>query len=256
MAEILITYKDKFYGAKEMDEHPDLKLIACPATRIEHVDRAEAKKRGIQLVDIAGEPGLKEITSTAEHALGLMLALVRKTVSSHNHVISGEWDRNKFQGRELKNMKCKTLGDEGRLGSIFRKLIYPLCKATAHTEGADILAVFVDKNPTSINLVDDAMLGGLNQGAYLVNVSASNIIDEDAVIRALDSGQLAGYATDVPNHPDDQPERPSPKLIDAAKRHNVIITPHIGGNTVEAREKAESILSEKLCRVRGASSTR
>ena len=245
--EILITDKSKFYDAAELDKYPDLKIFACPATRIDHVDKEECYRRNIEIVDIAGETDLRKITSTAEHALGLTLALVRDTVQAHNHVMAGNWDRNQFQGRETSEMICCVLG-MGRLGRIFWDIAHRMfCgMVTDDPTGADVVAVFVDKNPTSLNLVDDDFIQKMNKGSYLVNVSASNIVHEPSVFRALASGQLAGYATDVPNHKDGTPERPSKRLIHAAKKYRVLMTPHVGGNTVEARAKADKILTKKL----------
>jgi len=251
--DILITDKSKFYGAKELDKYPGLKIFACPATQIDHIDMDEVYRRGIELVDIAGEPGLRKITSTAEHALGLVLALVRDTVQAHNHVMDGKWDRNAFQGRELSEMICCVLG-LGRLGRIFWDISHRIFGGvvTDDPTGVDVVAVFVDRNPTSIDLVDEAFINKMNKGSYLVNVSATGIIHEPSVIAALDSGQLAGYATDIPDHAPSTEERPSKRLIEAANKHRVIISPHIGGNTVDGRNKADKILAKKLGLSRGA----
>ena len=101
-----------------MDKMPNLKIIASPTTGLNHIDVAEAAKRGVKLVTLRGHTSfLDKITSTAEETLGLMLAVARRIPQAHEHVKSGGWNRDQFKGYQLAGQTLGILG-LGRLGKI------------------------------------------------------------------------------------------------------------------------------------------
>jgi len=265
--QILIVGLDLVVDKKTIDAMPDLKIIATPATGLDHIDVAHAEQKGIAVLSLRGEDEfLKTITSTAELALGLLLALVRHIPGAYDSVKQGRWDRNAFCGATLSK---KTLGivGLGRLGthmaSYGRALnmrviahdptaipaagITPVDFETLISE-SDCISLHVHLTRETEHLFNAAAFEKMKKTAYLINTSRGRIVDEAALIASLERQAIAGYATDVLGgelafteghafHP----------LIAYAKKHqNVIITPHIGGATVESRSATDIFIANKI----------
>jgi D-3-phosphoglycerate dehydrogenase len=99
-------------------ENTRCKFIVCAATGLDHIDLAACNAKGITIISLKGESEfLKEVRATAEHTLGLLLTLIRKSKKAFQHVEQGKWDRTQFQGSELYKKKVGILG-MGRLGKI------------------------------------------------------------------------------------------------------------------------------------------
>ena len=109
---------------------------------------------------------------------------------------------------------------------------------------SDVLSVHVPLNADTTGLIGSGELSALPDGALLINTSRGELIDEDPLIEALDSGQVHGAAVDVVAN---EEKYQANRLIDFARSHsNLIITPHIGGATYEAIEKTDLFLIERL----------
>lgn len=244
-----------------MDRAPNLKVVATPATGLDHIDLAQLKRRGVAVLSLKGEKRfLDSITATAELACGLMLALARNIVAAHTSVVSGRWDRKAFQGSSL----CrKTLGiiGYGRLGRMMARYGEALGMTVIFAdpdveegvgleellEKSDVVSIHVHLTEETAGIIGEDSLRHMKPSALLINTSRGKIVDEGALVAALEAGEIAGYATDVLADELSFEGRANAKLIDHATNHtNVIITPHIGGMTREAREATDVLIAEKV----------
>lgn len=246
-----------------------LKAIACATTGTDHIDERAARDSRIRIISLKGETKmLKSVHSTAEHAFGLMLALLRKIPVAQEDVLQGRWQNERFRGHELFG---KTLGiiGFGRLGSMAAKiaggfgmtvLAYdkepkkrypknvryaPLDQLLAHS---DIVTLHIPFNEQTKNFMNAGRLKQMKKGAYLINTSRGTVLDERSLLGLLKNGHLAGAALDVLTGEErsdfDVSRHP---LVRYARRHqNVIITPHIGGAALEAVERTDEFIAQKL----------
>lgn len=231
----------------------NVKYILTASTGTNHIDKEYCKNNNIEIFSLTKELDIIEkISSTAEHAFSLMLSLIRNIPSSFNSVKNGDWNYEPFIGRQLNYLTIGIIG-YGRLGSKF----YNYCKAFGSNvlvndlykedvpNNADLdillnksdvisLHIHLDGN---YNFFNKNLLSKLNKKIYLINTSRGEVVDEEDVIYGLESGIIKGYATDVLK--DELGNIKNSKLIEYSKtNNNVIITPHIGGMTLEAQELA------------------
>lgn len=231
--------------AEIMDASPNLRCIVTPTTGLDHIDLAECERRGITVLSLKGETNfLRTIPATAEHTMGLMLALVRKIPAAAEHVREGGWDRYQFQGRDLERMPVCVVGQWGRIGQMVGGLCEQFGMHLCILEQAELVTVHVDLNETSRGMCNAKFFASMKPGSFFINTSRGEVVDESALLAALESGHLAGAALDV------LCGEPEPKwpLIDYAREHpdRLIITPHIGGFTMESLERVECFMAEKL----------
>jgi D-3-phosphoglycerate dehydrogenase len=242
------------------------RVIASPVTGLDRIDLEACAERGIRVLSLRGEVDfLRRVRATAELALGLALALVRRIPSAAASVRDeGAWDRDRFPGRELFEKTAGLVG-VGRLGEIvagylramgMRVLGYdprPDFPHHACERVDDLGALFAESDLISIHakyddstrhLVRAEHFARLRPGAVLVNTARGGIVDEAALFDALGSGRLAGAALDVL---DGEPAVADHPLVAYARAHdNLLIVPHIGGNTPESWEKTEVFLAERV----------
>ncbi len=233
---------------------PQLKAIACPCTDVSHINIAECQRRNIKVLSLRDTDVLPSITATAEHTIGLILALVRKIPAAVNSVNDDHWDRYRFIGRELSSMTVGIWG-HGRIGKTVCNVLSwmgakcfltaDICKHIPDPDRCDIITIHVDLNETSRGMCNAAFFAATKPGSYFVNTSRGAVVDESALLAALRSGHLAGAALDVVCC---EPDQINPELIAYARENpdRLIITPHIGGCAVEAIEKAEVALAARL----------
>jgi D-3-phosphoglycerate dehydrogenase len=228
---------------------PRLKAIARAGVGVDNIDLDAATSYGIAVMNSASASTI----TTAEHAFALMIALARNIAPAHITMASGGWDRTKFTGAQLHG---KTLGvvGFGRIGQTLahRALAFgmnviaydPLINAASALEGnvrllgsfdellpiADVISFHVPKTESTANMLSRERLGKLKKGALIVNAARGGIIDEAALIDALNSGQCGGAALDVFD-----PE-PLDKESPLRKHPKILLTPHLGASTVEAQE--------------------
>lgn len=244
-----------------------LRVVATPSTGTDHIDIAALKAHGIELLGLTTEYDLLDgFTATAECAWGLLLACLRRIPSGFEAVRAGDWAREVFTGRQLSG---KTLGivGVGRLGRMvaeygkaFRMRVLgcdPRDFAIDGVERVDFQTLLTESDTISIHvhLTDDtrhlfnsAAFASLKHGVILINTSRGAIIDEAAFLNALESGKVAAAGIDVIDGEwmDDIRQHP---LIQYAQLHdNLIITPHIGGATIESIAGARIFIIEKLAR--------
>ena len=227
---------------------PKLRWVARAGAGIDNIDAACAKERGIGVLNV---PGANSI-AVAELTFGLLLGLFRQIPEADAQLKRGVWDKSRFKGRELRG---KTLGIVG-FGQIGRAVaqralafqmtcvghdpllrdeeiedfdVEPLSLADLLPR-AEILTLHVPLLPATRGMIGAAEIERLPRGAVLVNAARGGLVDEAAVLAALERGHLGGAVFDVFA---EEPPGDSP----LPKRADVVATPHIGAATVEAQEK-------------------
>jgi D-3-phosphoglycerate dehydrogenase len=254
---------------KEVFEHADnLDAIATATTGLNHIDTEAAADHGVEVICLRGEREfLNSIYATAEHAWALLLACIRNLPAATTHVVEGGWNRDQFKGHEVHDATLGVLG-YGRLGSKVAKYGDAFgMDVMAHDpnvsngkyatfvgfdellQRADYLSIHVPYNESTEKLIGTSELALMKEGSYLVNTSRGEIIDEEALLTSLESGQLAGAALDVlrGEYTDEQDWVKTDPLVEYAESHSeLIITPHIAGATYESMEKTEIFIAEKL----------
>lgn len=255
-----------------LDAAVRLKAICTATTGLDHIDVEHANRNGVAVLSLKGERAfLDTIHATAEHTWALLLALIRRVPQAFNAVVAGEWDRDRFRGRELNG---RTLGVVG-LGRVGRKVagfgvafgmrvaaVDPYCRewmegvdrAQTLAEllvSSDVVSLHVPLNDETIGLIGDKEIRHIRRGGFLINTSRGEVLREQAAVDALTAGQLAGVAVDVLAGERDGAVTTSP-LIGYAREHDtVIVTPHIAGATTESMAKTELFIVEKLRRFLG-----
>jgi D-3-phosphoglycerate dehydrogenase / 2-oxoglutarate reductase len=245
-----------------------LRIVGTPTTGLDHIDLQAAQERGVAVLSLKGEREfLDQVYATAEHTFALLLSLVRRIPAAFEAVGRYEWRRDLYRGRELSG---KTLGIVGcgRLGSMvarygmafgMRVLVYDpyqprlpqgviACSTLADllAEG-DVVSLHVPLNAETEGMFAAGQFAQMRQGAILINTARGAVLDETALLHALESGWLAGAALDVLCDEYALGQGVANPLIEYARtRDNLVITPHIGGSTQESIEKADVFIANKI----------
>lgn len=238
-------------------------ILTC-STGLNHIDIEYCKENDIEVLSLKDDLDLlNDLPSTSELAFGLMLSLIRFIPKSYDSVKQGEWDYTRFIGHELKSMKVGIVG-LGRLG----KMMHKYCAAfgaqvrfydpnedfyTGKTSSlqelvdwADIISLHVHVSGDTKQMINENLWKRRTKPLYLINTSRGDIVNELDVVRALKLGKLSGYATDVVT--DEFGIAYQSPIIKASfdPNMNIIITPHIGGMTIEGQRKAYYHALDKL----------
>ena len=254
-ADIVISqpFWPAYLTAERIAKAKKLKLAITAGIGSDHVDLEAANKHGITVAEVTYSNSI----SVAEHAVMMILSLVRNYLPSHEWAVKGGWNIADCVERsyDLEGMHVGTVA-AGRIGlAILRRLKpfdvklhytdrYRLGNAvekelnlTFHPDAeslvkvCDVVTINAPLHPQTENLFNEALLSKMKRGAYLVNTARAKICDRDAIVRALESGQLAGYAGDVwfpQPAPADHPWRTMP--------YNGM-TPHISGTSLSAQTR-------------------
>ena len=241
---------------------PKLQVVASNTTTADHIDTEYCREYGIDVITLEGDPVLDDITAVAELTIGLIIALTRNIIPAAASVEHrGEWFRWPY-GRK-KMLRKTTLGiiGYGRIGNHVSRFADGLYMDLAHYdisgEYADFIEDVLDVSdivtvhiPLKGNekLFDRKIFEQFKDGAYFINTSRGEIVDDEALIWALESGKLTGAAVDVLSG-EFKPGFDADKhpLVQYARGHdNLIITPHIGGSTEDAWEMTQRAIVEKL----------
>jgi len=238
--DLIVSYRQSPGPAALFERLPKLKAFLRCAIDIRNVDVAAASRAGV----LVTQASAGFVTSVSELVIGLMVDLSRGITRSTIEYRSGHVPK-ATTGKEL---KASTLGVIG-YGAIGREVVRiaealgmhvlvndPYVKDVEQTPFDELLGKSDNIVPLAVataeteNLLNDGAFSRMKRGAYFINVSRGNLVDEAALEAALDSGQLAGCAMDVGRAPD---QMPTPRL---AARPDVIATPHTAGLTVPAIE--------------------
>jgi D-3-phosphoglycerate dehydrogenase len=253
-------------GPDHLGTNPRCRFIAVPATGIDHIDAAACRSRGISIVSLQGETEfLGSVRATAEHTLGLLLALARRLPSAHAGAVAGRWNREEHRGTEILDKTAAVIG-HGRLGSMVCTYLQALgasvisfdptlersddgCSLSrdlgAALRAADVVTVHASLTDANVGFIGTKEFAMMERAPLFVNTARGPLVDSAALAHALEAGIISGAAIDViegePSPPADNP------LFEYARSHdNLIITPHIAGNTVESGQKTDRFLARKL----------
>ena len=254
------------YDKEFIDAAKQLTLIATPSTGTDHIDLNYAKAKGTSVQSLKNDYDLlKDIPSTAEQAFLLMMASLRKLPTAFNSVCSGNWTRDEFRGREV-NQRIVGIIGYGRLGEIFSRLAHAFnmkviaCDPYKEINDpwvtqmdmkellktAEIISLHLHLDDETRRMLGEKEFSLMRNGVYIVNTSRGAIIDENAFLKALESGKVKGAGIDVLSEELDV-DISDIELVKYAKTHdNLIITPHIGGCTYDAQEKSTYFTVEKM----------
>jgi len=231
-------------------------LINTCSTGTNHIDLEYCASNGIEIWSLAKDFELiNQLPSTSELAFGLMLCLIRKIPDAFDSASRKEWNYTGFIGRQVKGLSIGIVGF-GRLGKIManfcvafgaKVFIYDPYERVPNSSAGeleqcenlydllsrcDVVSLHVHVVDETRHMVGVEFLEEMKAQSYLVNTARGEIVDENAVVGALRSGNLGGYATDVVSDEfGDLNESPILKGIDEGL--NLIVTPHIGGMTLE-----------------------
>jgi len=246
-ADALLVRSAVFVDAAMMDKAPGLRVIGRAGVGVDNIDLDAATKRGIAVMNTPGGNAV----AVAEHTLALMLALARHLTRADSTTHAGKWEKKSLQGTELRG---KTLGivGLGRVGiEVAKRALAFGMKVVAHDPyvaaslaqqlqitlaslddvfaQSDYLSLHVGLTPQTQRMINEQRLAQMKKGARLINCARGELLDDTAVLAALQSGQLGGVALDVFSH---EPLKESPYH----SAPNVLLTPHIAGSTNEAQD--------------------
>jgi D-3-phosphoglycerate dehydrogenase len=245
----------------------NLKSIVTATTGLNHISQTYCSENDIVITSLRDvQDEISEITSTSELALAMMLALVRNIPLAVRDVVDrGNWDRDRFVGTQLRG---KTLGiiGVGRLGTHMVTYANALGMSCIGTdiefreidnlvltdlprllEDSHVVSLHVSYSSCNHHLIGESEFMKMKNGAYFVNTSRGELVDEAAAVHALESGKLAGIAVDVLESENDGGSiRRSPLVLAAMRGLNVLVTPHLGGCTTEAMRQTEEIIARKF----------
>ena len=241
-----------YLTAERIAKAPNLKLAITAGIGSDHVDLQAAIDRGMTVAEVTFSNSI----SVSEHVVMLILSLVRNYIPSYKTVVEGGWNIADCVSRsyDLEGMQVGTVG-AGRIGSAVLRRLKPFDVGLHYTDRhrlpeleaelgvtwhpdarslvaeCDVVTINTPLHPETEHMFNDELIGSMKRGAYLVNTARGKICDRDAVVRALESGRLAGYAGDVwfpQPAPRDHPWRTMPW-------HGM--TPHTSGTSLSAQAR-------------------
>jgi len=238
----------------QIDAGKNLKAIARAGIGVDNIDVTYAKSKGI---DVINTPGVTSI-SVAELVVGFMLSLPRQIPQANQTIVEGKWEKKLFSGFEVYG---KTLGVLG-MGRIGREVATRAIGLGMKVLGYDVIDVKPDFDAKMVSfdelisksdyitlhmpldkekgyVISTDEIKKMKKGVYLINAARGGVLDEKALLKAIDEGIVAGAALDVFEHePELKPE--------IQKNPKIICTPHIGAATEEGQERAAVAVAERI----------
>lgn len=240
------------FTALRIARSPRLRFYVTATTGADHVDAAALAARGIPLLTLQGQRDvLMNLTPAAEHSWLLLMACARRLRGAVQHVLRGGWDRTQHPGIMLLGKTIAIIGC-GRIGQWMARYARAFglhvigVDPHAHPwpEGiervtldaalaiADFISVHVPLNEETCGLIGVEEFARMKRGVIFVNTSRGEIVDETALLQALDSGHVRAAGLDVLTG---EPEVEHHPLVAYARSHdNLVLTPHIGGFSPDA----------------------
>jgi formate dehydrogenase len=242
-----------YLTAERIAKAPNLKLAITAGIGSDHVDLQAAMDAGMTVAEVTYCNSI----SVSEHVVMMILSLVRNYIPSYKIVVDGGWNIADAVSRsyDVEGMHVGTVA-AGRIGTAVLRRLKPFDMKLHYTDRhrlpgdveeelgvtfhespadmvpeCDVVTINCPLHPETEHMFDDEMIGRMKRGAYIVNTARGKICDRDAIVRALESGKLAGYAGDVwfpQPAPEDHPWRTMP---------NHGMTPHISGSSLSAQAR-------------------
>ena len=249
------------YDTSLMATLPNLRMIARTGIGYDNVNLADATAHGIVVTNTPDGP----TESTAEHTVAMLMALAKRLKQGDANMAAGKWGprTGSIIGVEVRGRTLGLVG-LGRIGKRVAQICSQglLMKVVAYDPyvsaeqaaalgvtmtdldsvlaQADFLSVHVPATPETRHLINRTGIAKMKDGAFVLNLARGPLVDEDALLEAIDSGKLAGAGLDVFD--------PEPPKVDSRLRNHplIIVTPHAAGVTVEGRERIEVMAVERV----------
>jgi D-3-phosphoglycerate dehydrogenase len=246
-------------GADFMDRiGPSLRVIARPGIGVDNVDLTAASQRGILVINTPDAP----TESTAEHAVALLIAVAKRIVTGSRFLQTNNFPRTELFGTEVRDRVLGVIGC-GRIGRrvaeicslgfkmkviaydpFISNLQLPGVEFTTDLndllDRADFLTLHIPNSPQTYKLIGEEQIRRMRRGSYIINAARGPVLDEQALIRALQDGHIAGAGLDVFD-----PEPPSgdnPLL----SMNNVVCTPHVASYTDRGQDAMRTGIVDQL----------
>ncbi|MCB4756941.1 MAG: phosphoglycerate dehydrogenase [Elusimicrobia bacterium] len=256
-ADVLLVRSETKVTPTVLESAKNLKLVGRAGVGVDNIDLAAASKQGVIVMNV---PGGNTI-SAAEHSISLIMAMAHNVAQADATMKQERWDRKKFMGTELvgKTLGLIGLGRVGRevatralgLGMLViahdpmadpdwcRLVGVKLVPMETVISQSDFISFHVPLTDATRHMIDAAAIAKMKKGVRIVNVARGGIIDEKALLEALNSGHVKGAGLDVF-------ESEPLKSFELVKHPNVVATPHLGASTEEAQSKVSVQLAEAV----------
>jgi phosphoglycerate dehydrogenase-like enzyme len=251
-----------------VDVMTKVRLIQQPSTGYNHIDIEACKKKGIPVSNIGGANAI----SVAEHSIALALVLLKRITYAHQKILEGEWAQS-----DLMNVASELFGKTwgiiglGRIGGAVservralggKTIYYDVNRLSEDKEEAlgilfrplknllsesDIVSIHTPLTTETMKLIGEKELRFMKPTAVFVNPSRGELVDEEALGKALREGWIAGAGVDV--FTKEPPPKDNPLIIAARDGAPIVLTPHIAGATNEARQRIIGVTVENILRV-------
>jgi D-3-phosphoglycerate dehydrogenase len=240
-----------------LEKAPNLKLVIRAGEGTDNIDKIACGSKGVK---VSNTPGANN-NSAAEHALALMMTVLRQTALANKSMSDGKWDKNSFMGMELWKKKVGIVG-MGRIGRILAKRLsgfevsifyydphhssvdLPNTTKVDNIEdlfkNCDIISVHVPLIESTKDLVDKKLLELMKPNAIIINAARGGIVSESDLLDALKNNKIRGAGLDVFS------QEPLPENSPLRNLPNLVLTPHLGATTLEAQERVGEMAVEQI----------
>ena len=235
-----------------------LKVIGRAGSGTDNIDTTAATRKGIVVMNTPGG----NTTTTAEHAIALMLALARQVPQASASMKEGKWEKSNFLGTELtgKTIGIVGLGNIGKVVAeralglkmialgydpyvhkedVLKLGIEPISLEEIYSR-SDFITYHTPLTSETKGIINANTIAKMKKGVYIINCARGALVNENDLLKALESDKVKGVALDVYN------VEPPPKDSQLLKHPNVILTPHLGASTMEAQEKVAVLIAEQI----------
>ncbi len=278
-AEVLSVFVNHPVDAAEMAKYPALKLIATRSTGVDHIDAAEAKRRGIAIASVPSYG----VNTVAEFAFALILALSRRVCEASARVKGGSFSQEGLTGFDLAGKTIGILGC-GKIGqhtvriakgfdmrvlvsdafkndALAQELGFTYAELPELLAQSDVISIHVPYLPETHHLINKNNISQIKKGAYLVNTARGAVVETACLVEALQNGTLAGAGLDVLEEEGDMQDEmhllahghPKQEELEVMMQNHylmshprVIVTPHVAFDTREAVERILATTAENI----------
>jgi D-3-phosphoglycerate dehydrogenase len=242
-----------------------LEVLVSPTTGLTHIDLDTVRSRGVSVLSLRGERDfLRTVTATPEHALGLIIALLRNYAHAFLRPQHAAWDRDAVRGHDLAGRTVGIVGF-GRVGQLLGRALTQLGARVSFTDpcvqlevsgclrcsdvtslvaGSDVVVLAASHRNGEPPIVDARLIDAMG-GKYFVNIARGELVDEEHLLSRIATGHFAGVALDVLCNEAGDMDRLA-RFVEQVPHRNLILTPHIGGATFESSARTELYMVQRL----------